>query len=63
MEILLIVETIMLILTVVYMIHEYSIKSISILIKLIVLISWIVCFSYLCIVPYDIYYVVFIFFN
>jgi hypothetical protein len=58
MEILLIIEIILLILVVGYMTYEYSMKSVSIYIKLIVLFSWIVSFSYLNIVPLDIYYVI-----
>lgn len=61
MEILLIIEIILLILTVGYMTYEYSMKSVSIYVKIVVLLSWIVSFSYLCIVPLDIYYVICIF--
>ena len=58
MELLLIIEILILILVVIYMTYIYSMKSVSIYVKLVVLISWIVCFSYLFIVPLDIHYVI-----
>ncbi|KRX05262.1 hypothetical protein PPERSA_00563 [Pseudocohnilembus persalinus] len=56
MELITIIELVSFLLCVAYLVYYYSIKSISLHIKLLTYFSWVISFGFLFIVPLDVYY-------
>lgn len=57
MYILSIIEIILLILYVIFLVNEYSAKSVPMYIKILTFISWLMSFGIVLVIPHDIYYV------